>query len=119
VDARDVDDHARRVVLEEAADRLARTQEGAAQAAQVDGEHPVEVRGREVLRGARDLDAGVVDQDVDPAQLVDGVGEHADDVVLVRDVSLDEHVGHALLADLAAQGWTCPSVSAASSALRR
>jgi hypothetical protein len=95
VDARDVDYDARRSSLEEALDRLARAEEGAPE---VDADHLVEVRGRELVRRLRDLDAGVVDQDVEAAELVERVLEHAHDVVFLGDIALDEDVADAVLA---------------------
>ena len=83
---------------EEVPDRLAGAQE---RAAQVHGQHAVEVRARELLARPRDLDAGVVDEHVEPAEALGGLADHAHDVVLVGDVAADEHVAHALLAHLA------------------
>ena len=94
VDARDVDDHARLVLGEEVADRLASAQEGAAE---VDRKHLVEVIARELVAVTRDLDAGVVDEDVEATELTDGVVDHRHDVGFAGDVALNEHVAHALL----------------------
>ena len=55
------------------ADRLLGAEEGAAQ---VDGEHLVEVGDRELVGVLGDLDAGVVDEDVDAAVLVEHLLEH-------------------------------------------
>src|ERR671918_434371 len=65
MDARDVDHDARLLIAQEPLDRLARTQE---RAAQVHREDLVEVRARELLGRSRDLDARVVDEDVETAE---------------------------------------------------
>ena len=105
------------VLGEEVPDRLARAQE---RAAQVDGEHLVEVGAGELVGRPRDLDAGVVDEHVDAAEPLDRLRDHAHDVVLVGDVALDEHVADALLLHASrTQAWTCSSVSCASSGWRR
>ena len=83
------------VLGQELPDRLAGAQE---RAAQVDGDDLVEVRAGELVRGPRDLDAGVVDEHVDAAELLGRLADHAHDVVLVGDVALHEHVPDALLA---------------------
>ena len=88
---------ARLLLGEEVPDRLPRAEE---RAAQVDGEHLVEVGARELVRRARDLDTRVVDEHVDAAELLDRVGDHAHDLVLVRHVGADEHVADTLLAHL-------------------
>jgi hypothetical protein len=73
-------------------------------APQVDGEHLLEVGLGELVGRTRDLDAGVVDQHVDRSELVDGLLDHLDHVVLLGHVALHEHVLHRLLADLPEAG---------------
>ena len=82
---------------QEVPDRLAGAQE---RAADVDGEHLVEVRARQLVTVAGDLDAGVVDEHVDPAELAHRLADHPLDVLLLGDVTLDEHVAHAGLLHL-------------------
>jgi hypothetical protein len=72
--------------------------------AQVDPQNPVEVRACERLGGSRELDAGVVDEDVDAAEILGGVGHHAHDILLAGDVALDEDFAHALLTNPAQAG---------------
>jgi hypothetical protein len=96
VDAGDVDHHPRRAGVQEPADRLAGAQE---RAPQVDGEDLVEVGAGQLVRRPGALDAGVVDQHVQPAEPGGRLPDHADDVVLVGDVPLDEQVADALLPD--------------------
>jgi hypothetical protein len=67
-------------------------------------DHLVEVVRGKLVRRPRDLDAGVVDEDVDPTELLDGIADHPDHVVLAGDVALDEHVTHAGLPDLVDAG---------------
>ena len=81
-------------------DRFARAQE---RPAQVDP-RTLSKSAADSSCAARDLDAGVVDQHVDAAELIDGVLEHADDVVLLRDVALHEHVADALMLHLLQAG---------------
>ena len=104
------------LLAEEAPDRLPRAQE---RAAQVDGEHAVEVRldsssiGREIWMPA------LLTRMSMPAEPLDGLADHAHDVVLAGDVAADQHVAHALVAHPATQACTCSSVSRASSGARR
>jgi hypothetical protein len=57
-------------------------------AAEVDCGHPVEHLRRLVGRVAdRELDAGVVEAHVEPAQRIDGGGDEGDDLVFVGDVA--------------------------------
>src|SRR5436189_259714 len=79
VDARDVDHDAWLLLGQESLDCLAGAQEGAAQ---VDGEDLVEVRAGEVLRRSRELDAGVVDKDVEAAEALGRLTDHVHDIVL-------------------------------------
>src|SRR5215211_823595 len=101
VDARDVDDHARLLLRQEVPDGLAGAHE---RAAQVHGEHLVEVLARELLGGPGDLDAGVVDEHVDAAEAVDRLADHLHDVVLLGHVAPDEYVLDALLVDFVDAG---------------
>ena len=101
VDARDVDHDARLLVGQESLDRLAGAQE---RAAQVDREHLVELGARELLGRPGDLDAGVVDEDVEAAEALARLADHAHDVLLGGDVALDEHVADAVLAHLPQAG---------------
>jgi hypothetical protein len=101
VDAGHVHDRPALVLGEEVADRLAGAEEGAAQ---VHREDAVEVRGGELVARTRDLDAGVVDEDVQPAQALDRLADHAHDVLLDGDVAADEHVAHALAVHLVHAG---------------
>ena len=57
---------------------------------QVDGQHLVEVGGRQVLAAGGDLDAGVVDQVVGPSVLVEHAVEHLRHLVLAGDVGADQ-----------------------------
>ena len=59
-------------------------------ATQVDREHLVEVLDRQLVGVLGNLDAGVVDEDVDAAVLVEHSLEHRRDLTLLRDVSRDE-----------------------------
>src|SRR5215216_1856956 len=82
-------------------DRLSRAQE---RAAQVDREDLVEVRAAELLGRSRDLDAGVVDENVEAAEALGRVADHAHGVVLAGHVALDEDVADAVLLNLAHAG---------------
>ena len=88
----------RLLVGQEALDRLTRAQE---RAAQVDREDLVELGAVELLGRSRDLDAGVVDEDVEAAEALGRLADHPHDVVLRGDVALDEDVAHAVVTDLA------------------
>ncbi len=66
-------------------DRLAADQE---HAAQVDADQPVEVGGAGLQQRLLDQDAGIVDQDVEPAEARQNSVEHRDDLGLVGDVDL-------------------------------
>jgi len=101
VDAGDVDDHAGRARPQEPADRLTGAQE---RAPQVDGQDLVEVGAGQLVRRPGDLDAGVVDQHVQPAELGGRLPHQADGVVLLGDVPADEHVADAVLPKLADAG---------------
>ena len=72
--------------------------------AQVDREHLVEVRAGELVGRSRDLDAGVVDEDVEAAEALGRLADHAHGVVLAGHVALDEHVADAVLLNLAHAG---------------
>ena len=96
VNTRDIDDDARAAVGQEALDRFTGAQEGAPQ---VHGENPVEVAAGQLVGRTRDLDTGVVDQDVEPAETLRRLLNHPHDVVLGRDIALDEDVAHPLLPD--------------------
>ena len=56
------------------------------------------------LGRSRDLDAGVVDEDVEAAEALGRLADHAHDVVLAGHVALDEDVADAVLLDLAHAG---------------
>ena len=96
MNARDVDHDARASVGQEALDRLSRAQESAAE---VHRQDLVEVRAGKLLGRSRDLDAGVVDQDVEAAETLGHLVDHPHDVLLGRNVALDQHVADALLPD--------------------
>jgi hypothetical protein len=78
-------------------DGLLGAEEGAAQ---VDRQHLVEGVGGQVLGVGGDLDAGVVDQVVEPSVLLEDAVEHLGDLVLVRDVGADQDGAGAALAQL-------------------
>src|SRR5919198_6282161 len=56
------------------------------------------------MGGARDLDAGVVDEDVNAAESVDRALEHRDDVFLLGHVAANEHVAYSFLPDASEAG---------------
>src|SRR5215208_714127 len=101
VHARDVDQDARLVVGQESLDRFSCAQE---RAPQVDREDLVEVRGVELLGRSRELDAGVVDENVEAAEALGRLADHAHGVVLAGHVALDEDVADAVLLNLAHAG---------------
>ena len=97
-----VDDHAGPLRGQKSADRRAGAQE---RAAQVDREDLVEVGGGQLVGVLRDLDPGVVDQDVQPPILAYHPVEHLVDGLLVGHVGGDEDrpaagLRHLLHADL-------------------
>src|SRR3954463_5384383 len=53
---------------------------------------------------ARDLDARVVDEDIDATESIGGALEHRDDVLLLGDVAADEHVADSRLPDASETG---------------
>ena len=83
------DDHARGGDVEEMLDRRLGAEEGTAQ---VHPHHPVELGGRGLVRLVDDLDPGIVDEDVEAAEGLDGAGEKRIDRVLVGDVGGGEEV---------------------------
>jgi hypothetical protein len=102
VDAGHVDDHAGPFGAKEASHRLTGTEE---RAPQVNGEDLVEVGGRQLVGVPGDLDAGVVDQDVQPPVLAHHPVVHAGHGLLVGHVRLDQdrpaaRLGHLLHAHL-------------------
>src|SRR4051794_11859940 len=101
VDARDVDHDTRRLLRHESLDCLAGAEE---RPAQVDRDHPVEVRAGELLGRVRELDARVVDEDVEATEALRRLADHAHDIVFAGDVALHEDVAHALLPDSAYAG---------------
>ena len=52
---------------------------------------PVDRLGRDLVEGARRVDAGIVDEDVDAAELVLGLGEELGDVRGLRHIRLHGH----------------------------
>ena len=86
VDRADVDDHAAAPLLDPIAPRLLRAHEGRLQVG-VHDEVPRLVGEVEEVHAPRH--AGVVDQDVEPAKLADGLADHAGDVGALRDVGFD------------------------------
>ena len=105
---RDVDDGAAATVGEHPADGVLGAQE---RAAEVDAEHLVEGGRGQSVGVLGDLNAGVVDEEVDRTELVGHRLEHGLHLVLVRDVGFDEdglatggpHLVHAAL-DAAVDG---------------
>ena len=61
-------------------------------------------RGTELLGGLRDLDAGVVNEDVEAAEALPRLADHVYDVVLAGDVTLDEDIADVVLLDLVQAG---------------
>ena len=97
-----VDDHARPLRGQEVAHRVARTQE---RAAEVDRKDLVEVRGGQFMRVLGYLDAGVIDQDVQPPIFAEHPVEHLIHGLLVGHVRGDQdrpatRLCHLLHADL-------------------
>ncbi len=76
---------------------------GVDQALEVEVDHPVPLLGGRVLDRAEQHLAGVVDDDVEAAQLVDGAVDRGDRLLLVGDVGLDRQRGVTGAADLGGQ----------------
>jgi len=70
------------------------------QALEVEVDHPVPFLGGRILDRAEQHHAGVVDDDVEPSQLVDGAIDRSDRLLLVGDVGFDRKRGVTLAADL-------------------
>jgi hypothetical protein len=73
---------------------------GVDQALEVEVDHPVPLLGGRVLDRAQQHLAGVVDEDVEPPQLLDGAVDRGNGLLLVGDVGLDRQGGVALAANL-------------------
>ena len=58
-------------------------------AAQIDGHHLVPRLQRQLIEGAAIEDAGVVDQDIEPAETLDGLGENPDHLGFIGNVGDD------------------------------
>ncbi len=89
MDARDIEDDAGLIGFQEMLDRSAGAEVGAAQ---IHGQHFVERLHANLMRGARDLDACVVDQDIQPTQLVDRRPQEAVHIGFLGDIRLQQ--GH-------------------------
>ena len=59
--------------------------------AQVRSHDLVPLCNRDVLRPARDVDAGVIDEDVQPAEVLDGALNQPPDLRFIGDIGLDEY----------------------------
>ena len=95
----DIDDLAAAGRLHRGIDRL-RAQEGAGQ---VGLDHAVPLGEFERVRRLADIDAGIVDEDVDPAELVGDAADHGGDRLLVGDVGRDRNrLGAAFLSSATA-----------------
>jgi hypothetical protein len=67
---------------------------------QLDAQHTIKALARHFMRVDTRLNAGVVDQDVQPAQFLDRRLEHLEDIVFLRVVGLDQEVLAAVLLHL-------------------
>jgi hypothetical protein len=76
---------------------------GVDQPLEVEVDHPVPLLGGGVLDRPEQHLAGVVDDDVEAAQLVDGAVDGGDCLLLVGDVGLDRQGGVTVTTDLAGQ----------------
>ena len=76
---------------------------GVEQALQVEVDHPLPFLGGRVLDRPQEHHAGVVDDDVEPAQLVDRAVDGGDRLLLLGDVGLDRERGVPRSADLGRQ----------------
>ena len=76
---------------------------GVDQALEVEVDHPVPLLGGGVLDRPQQHLAGVVDEDVEAAELVDGALDRGDRLLLVGDVGLDRQRGVTVATDLGGQ----------------
>ena len=95
-DRRDVDHRAAELVgvLLDLGDAVLAAEE---HAVEVDGVHAAPLLERDVLDRLAEADAGGIEQDVNGAELVDGLGDRGLPVVLAGDVELHEMAGRAQL----------------------